>query len=90
MIDARETDGFTGMLIDEVLAKKIGSGRSEPRHQTGILESMAIEVLRYVSHTYWHDLESFCVLLLICVRRARERVFRCNPRDRPKGSTLKE
>ena len=70
MIDAREADGFTGILIDEVLAKKVGSGRSEPRYQTGIMEFMAIEVLRCITHTYWHDLEPFCVLLLICVRRA--------------------
>jgi len=57
--DPKEADGFTGMLIDEDLAKEIGSGRSGARHQTGTMEFMAIEVLRRVSHTYRHDLESF-------------------------------
>lgn len=33
---------FTGMLIDLDLAKVIGSGRSGARHQTGIMEFMAI------------------------------------------------
>jgi 5-carboxymethyl-2-hydroxymuconate isomerase len=55
--DPKEADGFTGMLIDEDLAKEIGSGRSGARHQTGTMEFMAIEVLRRVSHTYRHDLE---------------------------------
>ena len=90
MIDAREADGFMGELIDENLAKKVGSGRSGARHQTGIMEFMAMEVFRCVSHTYWHDLESFCVLLLIWLRRAWERGFRCKIRDRPKGSMLKK
>ena len=54
-----EADGFTGMLIDEDLAKEIGSGRSGARHQTGTMEFMAIEMLHRVSHTYRHDIESF-------------------------------
>lgn len=62
--DPKETDGFTGMLIDEDLAKGIGSGRSGARHQTGTLEFMAIEVLHHISHTYRHDLESFFYVLL--------------------------
>lgn len=33
--DPKEADGFTGMLIDEDLAKEIGSGRSGARYQTG-------------------------------------------------------
>ena len=51
------TNGFTGMLIDEDLAKEIGSGRSGARHQRGKMEFMAIEVLRRISHAYRHDLE---------------------------------
>ena len=36
--DPKEADGFTGMLIDEDLAKEIGSRRSGARHQTGTME----------------------------------------------------
>ena len=87
--DPREADGFTGMLIDEDLAKEVGSGRSGARHQTGTMEFMAIEVLRRVPHTYRHDVELFFyVLLWIYVRRAWEREFRCKIRDRPKESML--
>lgn len=69
--DPKEADDFTGMLIDEDLAKEIGSGRSGARHQTGTMEFMAIQVLQRVAHTYRHDLESFFyVLLWICARRA--------------------
>ncbi len=76
--DPKETDGFTGMLIDEDLAKEIGSGRSGARHQTGTMEFLAIQVLQRVAHTYRHDLESFFyVLLWICARRAWEREFLC-------------
>ena len=60
----KETNGFSGMLIDEDLAKEIGSGPSGARHQTGTMEFMAIEVLLRVSHTYRHDLESFFYVLL--------------------------
>jgi serine/threonine protein kinase len=71
--DPKEADGFTGMLIDEDLAKEIGSGRSGARHQTGTMEFMAIQVLQRVAHTYRHDLESFFyVLLWICARRTWE------------------
>ncbi len=76
--DPKEADGFTGMLIDEDLAKEIGSGRSGARHQTGTMEFMAIGVLRRLSHTYRHDLESFFyVLLWICARRAWEKYESC-------------
>ncbi|KAL8897148.1 MAG: hypothetical protein Q9207_007359 [Kuettlingeria erythrocarpa] len=84
-----EADGFTGMLIDEDLAKEIGSGRSGARHQTGTMEFMAIEVLRRIAHTYRHDLESFFyVLLWMCARRTWERGFECKPEDRPERNIL--
>jgi hypothetical protein len=87
--DPKEADGFTGMLIDEDLAKEIGSGRSGARHQTGTMEFMAIQVLQRVAHTYRHDLESFFyVLLWICARRAWEREFLCSKVDRPKRNIL--
>lgn len=50
--DPKEADGFKGMLIDEDLAKEIGSGRGGARHQTGTMEFMAIQVLQRVAHTY--------------------------------------
>ena len=88
---AAMTNGFTGMLINEDLAKEIGSGRSGARHQTGTMEFMAIEVLRRVSHTYRHDLESFFyVLLWMCARRAWEREFQCMLMDRPKRNILRK
>ncbi|KAI4203343.1 MAG: hypothetical protein LQ346_001814 [Caloplaca aetnensis] len=87
--DPQEADGFTGMLIDEDLAKEIGSGRSGARHQTGTMEFMAIQVLQRVAHTYRHDLESFLyVLLWMCARRVWEREFKCKPEDRPKRNIL--
>ncbi|KAI4106232.1 MAG: hypothetical protein L6R37_002319 [Teloschistes peruensis] len=87
--DPKEAGGFTGMLIDEDLAKEIGSGRSGARHQTGTMEFMAIQVLQRVTHTYRHDLESFLyVLLWICARRAWERRFQCHSADRPRESVL--
>ncbi|KAL2042020.1 hypothetical protein N7G274_005208 [Stereocaulon virgatum] len=87
--DREEADGFTGMLIDEDLAKEIGSGRSGARHQTGTMEFMAIEVLQGIDHTYRHDLESFFyVLLWMCARRTWEREFKCKPEDRPKRNIL--
>ena len=87
--DPKETNGFTGMLIDQDLAKEIGSGPSGARHQTGTMEFMAIEVLRLVSHSYRHDLESFFyVLLWMCARRAWERRFRCRAAHQPKESML--
>ncbi|KAL9124715.1 MAG: hypothetical protein Q9217_005981 [Psora testacea] len=87
--DPKKADGLTGMLIDLELAKEVGSGPSGARHQTGTMEFMAIEVLRRVSHTYRHDLESFFyVLLWICARRAWEREYRCRVVDGPKESML--
>ena len=87
--DPKEADGFKGMLIDEDLAKEIGSGRSGARHQTGTMEFMAIEVLQRIAHTYRHDLESFFyVLLWMCARRTWEREFKCKPEDRPKRNIL--
>ena len=87
--DPKETNGFTGMLIDQDLAKEIGSGPSGARHQTGTMEFMAIEVLRLVSHSYRHDLESFFyVLLWMCARRAWERKFQCILEDQPTRNIL--
>ncbi|KAI4087136.1 MAG: hypothetical protein L6R37_008352 [Teloschistes peruensis] len=87
--DPKEADGFTGMLIDQDLAKEIGSGRSGARHQTGTMEFMAIQVLQRVAHTYRHDLESFLyVLLWMCARRAWEMEFECKLVDRPKRNIL--
>ncbi|MCJ1425542.1 hypothetical protein MMC29_003442 [Sticta canariensis] len=87
--DPKEADGFTGMLIDEDLAKEIGSERSGARHQTGTMEFMAIQVLQRVAHSYRHDLESFFyVLLWICARRTWEREFLCSADDRPKRNIL--
>jgi len=89
--DPKGADGFKGMLIDEDLAKEIGSGRSGARHQTGTMEFMAIQVLQRVDHTYRHDLESFFyVLLWMCARRAWERELLCSAVDRPKESMLSE
>jgi len=86
--DPKKANGFTGMLIDLDLAKEIGSGRSGARHQTGTMEFMAIQVLRNVSHTYRHDLESFFyVLLWICGRRAWD-TFGSWFEGRPKQSRL--
>ncbi len=46
-------------------------------------------MLRNVSHTYRHDLESFFyVLLWICGRRVWDRGFRCRSNDRPTESIL--
>ena len=87
--DPKEANGFTGMLIDTEYGKENGSGRSGARQQTGTMEFMAIEVLRRVSHTYRHDLESFFyVLLWMCARRAWEREFECKLADRPKRNIL--
>ena len=87
--DPKDTNGFTGMLIDAELGKESGSGRSGARHQTGTMEFMAIQVLQRVDHTYRHDLESFFyVLLWICARRVWERKFKCSAVDRPKESRL--
>ncbi|KAI9701454.1 MAG: hypothetical protein M1836_001509 [Candelina mexicana] len=76
------------MPIDLDLAKEIGSGRSGARHQTDTMEFMAIQVLRNVSHTYRHDLESFFyVLLWICGRRAWDTI-RSRFQGPPKQSRL--
>ncbi|KAL2047792.1 hypothetical protein ABVK25_011342 [Lepraria finkii] len=89
--DPEKADGFTGILIDLELVKEVGSGRSGARHQTGTMEFMAIEVLRRVSHTYRHDLESFFyVLLWMCARRAWEREFQCKWAHRPKRDILRK
>ena len=85
-----EADGFVGVLIDEDLAKELGSKRCGARHKTGTRQFMAIGVLRGLLHTYRHDLESFFyVLLWICACRAWEKGFRCQRKDRPKDSALK-
>lgn len=84
-----QTGGFAGMLIDLDLAKVLGSGRSGARYQTGTMEFMAIEVLRGISHTYRHDLESFFyVLLWILGRRVWEWEFFYSAVDRPKRNLL--
>ncbi|XP_044714731.1 kinase [Hirsutella rhossiliensis] len=64
IITDRKTTGHMGMLIDLDLAKELGNGRSGARCRTGTMEFMAIEVLRGISHTYRHDLESFFYVLL--------------------------
>ena len=89
--DSKETNGFTGMLIDVEYGKENGNGRSGARQQTGTMEFMAIQVLQGVAHTYRHDLESlFYVLIWICARRVWEREFLCSAVDRPKESMLNE
>ncbi|KAL9098173.1 MAG: hypothetical protein Q9163_006116 [Psora crenata] len=89
--DSKETNGFTGMLIDMEYGKENGNRRSGARQQTGTMEFMAIQVLQRVAHTYRHDLESFFyVLLWICARRVWEREFKCSAVDRPKESMLSE
>ena len=46
MTDPVTNKGFTGILIDLDLAKKVGSGPSGARHQTGTVKFMAIQVLQ--------------------------------------------
>ena len=71
--DPMRTKGFSGILIELDLAEIVGSGPSGARHQTGTVESMAIQVLQKTAHTHRHDLESFFyVLLWICARRSWE------------------
>ncbi|KAM4061752.1 kinase [Hirsutella rhossiliensis] len=85
IITDRKTTGHMGMLIDLDLAKELGNGRSGARCRTGTMEFMAIEVLRGISHTYRHDLESFFyVLLWLFGRRGWELVNRA--RDHPTDS----
>ncbi|KAL8689489.1 MAG: hypothetical protein Q9218_004850 [Villophora microphyllina] len=87
--EPKEADGFRGILIDEDLAKEIGSGRSGARHQTGTIEFIAIQVLQQIAHTYRLDLESFFyVLLWMCARRTWEKKFECKLIDRPKRNIL--
>lgn len=89
--DSKKTNGFTGMLINKDLAKKISSGLSGAQHQTGTMKFMTIEVLQQVAHTYWHDLKSFFyVLLWICTHRVWERGFGCRVTDQLKESMLSE
>lgn len=84
-----KANGLTGMLIDLDLAKKVGSGRSGAKHQTGTMEFMSIQVLRKFDHTYRRDLESFFyVLLWVCGRRVWQREFRCNMKDWPESNLL--
>lgn len=88
--DPSHANGFTGMLIDLDLAKHVGSHRSGARHRTGTMEFMAIEVLWKHAHTFRHDLESFFYILVwICGRRAWEREFLCDPKERPVIDILK-
>ena len=69
--DPAKADGFSGVLIDLDLAKKLGAGRSGARHRTGTMQFMAIDVLDGKTHTYRHDLESFFyVLVWLSARRA--------------------
>lgn len=57
------------MLINLDVAKELRSWRSGARCRTGTMEFMVIEVLLSMSHTYWHDLESFFyVFLWLCAR----------------------
>jgi len=87
--DPKETNGFTGMLIDADLGKEIGSGKSGARHRTCTMEFLAIQVLQLIDPTYRHDLESILYTLLwICACRACEKEFHCLYHDRPKESVL--
>jgi len=62
-----------GRLIDLDLAKELDSMPSGARHQTGIMQFMAIEVLEGKGHTYRHDLESFFyVFIWMCIRHGYE------------------
>ena len=47
------------MLIDPDFAKELDSGSSGARHRIGMMEFMAVEVLKGISHIYRYDLESF-------------------------------
>ncbi|KAG5302196.1 serine/threonine protein kinase Sgk2 [Histoplasma ohiense] len=88
-----KADGHSGMLIDLDLAKEIGSGRSGARHQIGMMEFMAIEVLLNIDHTYRHDLESFFyVLIWQCARHGWEKLdeLQRQRQDRLKDSMLKK
>ncbi|KAI9779875.1 MAG: hypothetical protein M1816_003322 [Peltula sp. TS41687] len=68
IIITEDNRDYKGILIDLDLAKELGSGPSGARHRTGTMEFMAIEVLKGVSHTYRHDLESFFyVFLWVCI-----------------------
>jgi serine/threonine protein kinase len=83
-------DGFKGVLIDLSLAKVKDSSPSGARHQTGMMQFMAVEVLRTVDHTYRHDLESFFyVLLWMCARQAWHNGFAGRGRP-PKESLLRK
>ncbi|KAL9099679.1 MAG: hypothetical protein Q9163_004853 [Psora crenata] len=65
--DPKETNGFTGTLIDADLSKELGSGKSGARHR---MEFLAIQVLQLIDPTYRYDLESILYTLLwICARR---------------------
>lgn len=81
--DPKTAKGFRGMLVYLDLAKIVGSGKTGARHQTGIVEFMAIQVFRKIAHIYRHDLESFFyVLLWSCSRPAWERKFQHSPAER--------
>lgn len=68
--DSKEANDFTGMLIDADLSKKVDSGRSDARNQTGTMKFMTIQVLQRIDSTYRHDLEfKLYSLLWICARR---------------------
>ena len=45
IIDPKEANGFTGILIDTDLSKEIGRGKSGVRHRIGTVEFMPIQVL---------------------------------------------
>ncbi|EEH17351.2 hypothetical protein PABG_07512 [Paracoccidioides brasiliensis Pb03] len=67
--DPDKEDGYSGMLTDLALSKEVGNKRSGARHQTSMMEFMAIDVLLNIDHTYRHDLESFFyVLIWQCAR----------------------
>ncbi|KYK57232.1 serine/threonine-protein kinase Sgk2 [Drechmeria coniospora] len=86
----KEANGFSGMLIDLDLAIVKDSSPSGARHQTGTMQSMAIEVLRKVDHTYRHDLESFFyVLLWMCARQSWNNGF-SGKRKPPRESLLRK
>ena len=62
--DPRETGDFVDILINLNLVKELNNESSDVRHHTDTIQFMTIEVLRDISHTYRHDLESFLYVLL--------------------------
>jgi hypothetical protein len=62
--DAENKGKSKKILINLNLAKKLNSGPTGARYRTGIIEFMAIKVLKGTAHTYRHNLESFFYIFL--------------------------